>query len=305
MPPPPSPDDLGTCQIRNATAADLPRVAQIWYEGVGGGQPAAPALRGVPSLYAHELDAGELSVLEEDGQVVAFASVVHRGGIAFLADLFVAAAARSRGHGQRLLRASLPRDDRTCCTVSSNDPRALPLYIRSGLRPRWPLVQLRLPAPTMERLGAGLVRVVEAELDDPWLGRWDTALGGRDRPRDRRYWAARRGGVPLWCRRQAQTVGYAIVQTVSDDVLDRADVVTVGPMGVRDGRDAVECVAAVVEWARGRGRPIRISLLGPHPALAPLLRAGARIASVETFCANADAPFVDPLCYVPSGGDLF
>jgi hypothetical protein len=76
-------------------------------------------------------------------------------------------------------------------------------------------------------------------------------------------------------------------------------------IGVRAPTDAVACVLAAVEWARRHGRAVRISLAGPHPALAPLLAAGFRVAELETFCLSAEAPFFDARCYLPSGSDLF
>src|SRR3712207_6316308 len=104
--------------IRPATAADLPAVGAIWYESEREDDPTAPLLLGVPSLYGHELATRELNVAERDGGVVGFAAVVERGGIAFLADLFVRASEHSSGVGRRLLDHLLPRDGRTRCTIA-------------------------------------------------------------------------------------------------------------------------------------------------------------------------------------------
>jgi hypothetical protein len=60
-----------------------------------------------------------------------------------------------------------------------------------------------------------------------------------------------------------------------------------------------------VRWARERAEVLRISVTGPHPALAPLLTAGFKIVEVETFCSNGSAAFLDIERYIPSGGDLF
>lgn len=222
--------------IRPATAADLAHVAAIWYEAAVGDEPDPPPLRTVPSLYVHELETRELFVLERAGQVVAFAALINRGPIAFLADLFVTTAQRSAGLGQRLLRHVLPRDGRTCCTVSSNDPRALPLYARSGMRPCWPHVQLRADLTQLGALPGEDVEVVEAPGDDPELVRWDAEIGGRRRPEDHAYWVRRRGGVPLWFARRGEVVGYGMAQTRSDDLLRYPDAVTLGPIGTRRGR---------------------------------------------------------------------
>src|SRR5689334_22402130 len=117
--------------IRPAVNADLPAIAAIWYQAATEGEANPPPLSGVPSLYLHEIDTQELVVLEHGRAVIAYAAVINRGPIAFLADLFVQSAYRSAGFGRRLLDAVLPKDGRVCCTVASNDPRALPLYVRS------------------------------------------------------------------------------------------------------------------------------------------------------------------------------
>jgi GNAT superfamily N-acetyltransferase len=277
--------------IRGATNADLPRIAAIWYQAATAGEANPPPPRGVPSLYLHELDTQELVVLERAGAVVAYAAVINRGAIAFLADLFVDSGYRSVGFGRRLLQTVLPTDGRVCCTVASNDPRALPLYVRSGMRPCWPHVHLRAETAKLGPLPAVDVDTLEADPDDADWVRWDTEISGRPRPEDRKYWIGRRRGVPLWFRRAGRTVGYGMAQRLSDDSVWYPD--------------AVDCVLAAVHWARSRAQIVRISLTGPHPAIAPLLSAGLRIVEVETFCSNTSEPFVDSQRYVSSGGDLF
>jgi hypothetical protein len=253
----------------------------------------------------HELETRELFVLELGGQVVAFAAVINRGAIAFLADLFVSEAHRSTGLGQRLLRRVLPDDGRVCCTMSSNDPRALPLYVRSGMRPRWPSLQLRAELSRLGALPPGEIEVVQARTDDPEFVRWDAGISGRPRPEDLAYWMRRRAGVPLWFKRRGEIVGYGIAQTLSDDLLEYPDAVSLGPIGTRAREDAAACVLAVVAWARERAAMARISVTGPHPAIGALLAAGFRIAELETFCLSSDDAFVDVQRYIPSGGDLF
>ena len=291
--------------IRGATNADLPRIAAIWYQAATEGKTNPPPLRGVPSLYLHELDTHELVVQERDDTVIAYAAIINRGAIAFLADLFVDSAYRSAGFGRRLLEAVLPRDGRVCCTVASNDPRALPLYVRSGMRPCWPHVHLRAETTKLGRLPTVGVETLEADPDDSDWVRWDTEISGRPRPEDRNYWIGRRRGVPLWFRRAGRVLGYGMAQRLSDDSVWYPDALTLGPIGALEREHAVDCVLAAVHWARSRAQMVRISLTGPHPAIAPLLKAGFRIVEVETFCSNTSEPFVDSQRYVSSGGDLF
>jgi GNAT superfamily N-acetyltransferase len=290
-------------RCRHATAGDLRRVAEIWYEAAIDG-PNPPALTYVPSLYEHQLETNELFVLERGHDILAFAALLNRDTIAFLADLFVDGGQRSAGLGRRLLEHVLPTDGRTRWTVSSNDPRALPLYIRFGMLPRWPYVVLRADLPALRPLGSNDVEVIRASVDDIDFARSDAELSGRNRPVDLAYWVQRRGGVPMWFVRGQRVVGYGLAQTRSDDVLRQPDTITLGPMGALARADSVACVLAAVAWARDNGAAARISLLGPHPALPVLLEVGFRIAGAETFCSSAP-PVVDAERYVPSGGDLF
>ncbi len=298
---------MNTNHIRHAVEADLALVAAVWQDAsLGGRQPASPPLAEIPSLYVHELATNELFVLERDGRVVAFAAVINRGGVAFLADLFVATAHQSMGLGQALLREVLPEDDRVRCTVSSTDPRALPLYVRSGMRPHVPYLNLRAELGLLRGLDASGIEVVEAAADDgEWL-RWDAEIGGRARPEDHAYWIAQRGGVPLWFVRGGRTVGYGMAQTRTDGLFGLPpDVMTLGPIGARERGDAADCALAAVSWARRRATQARMAVVGPHPALTALLESGFRIVEVETFCLSSSEAFVDVQRYVPSGGDLF
>jgi GNAT superfamily N-acetyltransferase len=291
--------------IRPATAGHLAVVADIFYESQLDDNRHGLPRCGVPSLYQYELETGELYVAERASEGVAFAGLIQRGGVAFLADLFVRAPHRSSGIGARLLRQILPCDGRPCCTLSSGDPRALALYTRSGMLPRWPHFQL---GATLRDLGPwpdSPVQVVEAAVGDPELVRWDTEISGRCRPGDHRYWVERRGGTPLWFVLHGERVGYGYAQTYSDDLLRDPDTITLGPIGTRAATHATACVGAAVSWASARGATARIAIPGLHPALSPLLNVGFKITEVETFCSTVDDCFADVGCYVSSGSDLF
>jgi hypothetical protein len=224
--------------------------------------------------------------------------------VTFLADTFVLPGRQSSGLGSQLLRRVLPREGPLRCTISSGDPRAQALYIRWGMRPRWPLFQL-LADPDRLRLDPpDDLAVVEARPGDPELVARDAEIGGRARPEDHAYWVARRGGIPLWFERRGERVGYGYAQTVSDDLPWLPDTLTLGPVGAGTAEDAQACLFAALGWARGRAPLARLAIPAPSPALAPLIEAGARIVYADVFCLSDGPEPADFRRYVPSGSDL-
>ncbi len=290
--------------FRLAREDDLPQAYDIFYENeVGETSGPSPLDAGLMPYLRHVLGTGTMYVAERDDGVAAFAGSIARGDVRYLTDLFVRPRAQSAGLGQTLLRHVLPADGRVHYTCSSTDPRALALYIRSGMQPQWPHLNLRLNRP-LGGLPVADVETVEARADDPALARWDTEIGGRPRPEEHEYWTREQHGVPLWFRRRGDTVGYGYAR-LGGGTLYYPQACTVGPIGARTPEDAAACVAAAVGWASRRAEVLRIDLPGPHPALAPLLAAGFRIVYVETFLSTAPVSFFDARRYVASGSSLF
>ena len=118
------------------------------------------------------------------------------------------------------------------------------------------------------------------------------------------FWAREQRAVPLWFRRQGTVVGYGYVRLGAGTIYS-PQACTLGPIGARTPDDAGACVLAAVAWARPRATVLLIDVPGPHPGLAALLDARFRITYVETFMAVAHTPFLDPRCYVASGGTFF
>jgi ribosomal protein S18 acetylase RimI-like enzyme len=289
--------------IRPATAGDLPALYDIWYASEVGDDPHPP--RGPWPWLAHELTTGALLLAERDGATIGFAATITRDTITFLSDCFVRADVQSGGVGRRLLQQLHPGNDRTFCTVSSNDPRAQALYIRAGMRPRWPNFILDAETHRVGTMPAGNVEVIAARAGDPALVAWDAAIGGRRRPQEHAYLVAQHQAVPLWFARGGQVIGYGYAQLFSPELLWRTNTLRLGPIGARSEQDARDCVSAAVEWARPRAPAINISVPGAHAALAALLEARFQISYVEIFLSSSDQPFFDAGCYIPSGGTFF
>lgn len=291
--------------IRPARRDDLPHVYDIWAEAEGGGLPRAPADGPLVALFAHELATGTMNVAEERGKILGFAAVIRRSGIAFVSEFYVRERVRSSSIGKRLLEATLAGDRSVRCTLSSGDPRALSLYLKLGMAPRWPNFVLLAEVDRLTALPPSDAEVRPANLADGLFQEWDAEISGRSRPEDHAYWLRENRAEPAWFLRDGGLVGYGFLQMRSDDFHHNAGALSIGPLGARTRDDAVACVLAAVRWAAARGVILRIGVPGPHPALRPLLEAGFRILYTETFMDSAFDSFVDVQRYVPSGSTLF
>jgi ribosomal protein S18 acetylase RimI-like enzyme len=290
--------------VRPATADDLPALYDIWYRSEVD-DDASPPARGPWPWLAHELATGELLLAERAGVPIGFAATITRGEFSFLSDCFVRADMQSSGVGRRLLQRLIRDDGRIYFTVSSSDPRAQALYIRAGMRPRWPNFILEAESSSVLAMSAGRVEVAEGHAGDAALIEWDAAIGGRRRPEEHGYLAAHHQAIPLWFLRSGQPIGYGYAQLFSPELLWRPDTLRLGPIGARNERDALACVSAAVGWAKSRAPTIHISVPGPHGALAALLEAHFRINYVEIFLSSSEWPLFDARCYIPSGGTFY
>jgi hypothetical protein len=295
--------------IRAAKASDLAAVYDVWYRtDVLTEDATTPPEKGpVPAYLRHVLDTGTLVVGERNGDIVGFAGAVTRGSIAFLTDLFVDPSHQSSSLGKRLLATALPGGDGMVhCTLSSSDPRAQALYIRSGMAPDWPYFGLRLDVGSSYARGQapqGVEVSLAAEGDEAELVRLDAERSGRYRPQEHSFWMQQEQAVPLWFRRESRLIGYGYVRLGAGTIWHPRSC-AIGPLGASTPEEATDCVLAAVEWAAERAPVVRLGVPGPHRSLALLLERGFHITYVDTFVSSASAPFFDPRCYIPSGGDL-
>jgi hypothetical protein len=227
-----------------------------------------------------------------DGEVVAYGAVVDAGTAVHLADLFVRPERLGQGIGRPLLgRLFEGVTNRT--TYASDDPRALPLYARAGMSPRW--VSLYLDGATSAiEAGGGL----EVEDGDPArLAELERAWTGAFRPVDHAFWAQQAGSDPFTVSDASGLValGYGRARQVSEmRALDR--------LIVRPDADVVPVALAALKRA-GRGGVVRAVVPGPSPLLQALLGRGFRIADRDQYMATSDG-LVDPLHALPNPGML-
>jgi GNAT superfamily N-acetyltransferase len=285
--------------LRPATTADLAILADITIDSAFDGKPPD----GFATAYLdHELATGAGIVAAEDGRPVGFGILLTRGDISNLAELFVRRGTQSRGVGAailaRLFEGARPRR----FTVASSDPRALALYARHGMVPRWPDWDLRAEAKALD-LPAGDVATVEAAWGDAAWADWDRRCAGRPRVSEHGYLRDACAGVPLLFRKGGATVGYACVRTAGH--IGAGDSAVIGPLGARDTGVAPAVALAAARWAAERRAIVLIDLPGPHAACASLIRAGFRIDGQGTYMSNMPTDFMDPACYAPIGAEFF
>src|SRR5437764_7015116 len=217
--------------FRPAHDADLRAMYEVFYQNEALDNPHSPPPGDTPPYMQHVLQTGTMYVAEQDGQVLAFAGAITRGNITFLTDLFVRPAQQSGQLGKTLLHAVLPQDNLVHCTSSSSDPRALALYIRAGMRPQWPHFALRLEKLARAWPVPSGIEIVEADPADPALLQWDAQVSGRLRPADHLFWVREERAVPLWFRRQGQTICYSYIR-LGAGTLWYPHACTLGPLAV-------------------------------------------------------------------------
>ncbi|WP_329250255.1 GNAT family N-acetyltransferase [Actinoallomurus sp. NBC_01490] len=243
--------------VRGAADGDLRAIAEIALAN-DDGDGADP--RYVAHLRAH----GRFLVAATDETVGGYCAVRHLGGLTLLCDLFVDPARHGGGTGRRLLDAAFDADGERS-TFASRDPRAMSLYVRYGMVPRWPLLYLEgttsFDGPAGGGVRAEAVSVAVAAAAE-------RELNGRDRSADYAFWAATPGSTGLLVR--------------DGDAVAAAGIA--GPdrlfhLVTADGADPVATLrAALATFTAAR---VRLCLPGPHPALPLLLDARWRIEDAD------------------------
>jgi GNAT superfamily N-acetyltransferase len=254
------------------------------------GVPRAPYVDHLLTRPGLRLVVGEL-----DGIVAGMAGSIEVGGPErrFLTDLYVDPARQSRGLGTALLREAMAGATERM-TFSSSDPRALGGYIRSGMRPWWPLLYLELEAGRLGPHDAG-VEIMPSDVAE--TAERSRAWTGLDRSSDFAFYERlpESAGFIVLLDGEPAAVGWARKELHAPGRwLDHA---TFAPRA-----DPVRAAFAVLRAAAGTER-LGAAVPGPHPAVAALLDGGGRIDGTDTFCAT-DRDLLDPGSIFPSPGTL-
>lgn len=288
--------------LRDATFDDVPAIARV---AAACDEPIeTPGVPGSP--YAeHLLARGKVIVAESDGVVVGYAAAVPVGAWRHVTDLFVHPAARDRGWGRALLAAVL-EGQTAATTFASNDVRAIPIYVRAGMRALWPSLYLegraaRLDATELRVSPVTAAEAAAAELD----------ITGMDRAADHAYWGTRRGAVPFVVLDDDAVVGVGcavhrrgrpgrwLPHLAIAPHADAARVATAAVHATARAGPIAEVGAGAAHTPPGAAaHPTSLCVPGPHPVLPILLEAGFRVVDRDIFLATGGA-FVDPERLLP------
>jgi GNAT superfamily N-acetyltransferase len=227
--------------------------------------------------------------------VAGYGAVRRIGGATMLCDLFVDPERHGAGTGKLLLGALLAGAGERF-TFASKDPRAMPLYARHGMAPRWPLLYLSgLPGAGAARAGAtggratgGRARAEEVSAAE--AAAEELRLTGHDRAADYAFWAGTPSGAAVVVRDAGITIAAGTIRAgLGTAATTAAATAQVCHLATAPGRDPVAALAAVLAFLSPRLSPrptprlapraalVRLCLPGPHPALGALLDAGWRI----------------------------
>lgn len=275
--------------IRPATFDDIPSIRAILASHGNDG----PVVYGdiVGPYLRHLIDHGRTLVSVARDEIVGFAATVDTGRGHHLADLFVRIDRLGQGIGRPLLDAVFEGATERS-TFASDDPRALPLYVRAGMTPLWPslylegiVANLGKPARGMTTEPATAARIAATE----------RAWTGQDRLADHGLWASQVDAEPFLVADAGEVVaaGHARARQASAvRVLDR--------LVVHPDADPVAATFAAIHRA-ARGGPVFVCVQGPSPVLRPLLEAGFRIADRDTYLASRP-DLIDPARLIPDPG---
>ena len=225
--------------------------------------------------------------VSEGGAPMGFGGIVVRSGVTRLADLFIDPAYQGQGVGTALLRELL-RDATVMTTSASADPRALPLYVRAGMRPLWPF-HFMLGDP--RRVDAPSSVVVEAA-DRGELVEIDRAATGFDRATDHEYYEVGCRAQPLRLVSGGRAMGFAYLEPPQPWAPNRWILLT---LAVVPGFDSADSLRGALAYAGAQGADrLFTAVPGPNPVLGSLLEAGFVIAEQDMFMATS-VDLVDPV----------
>ena len=279
--------------LRPATEDDLPAIRAIL---AAHGNDGAILFGDIVGPYVrHLLTFGRARVAVEDGEIVGFGAAIDTGRAVHLADLFVRPDRLGMGIGRPLL-AEVFGDAERRTTFASDDPRALPIYVRAGMLPLWASLYIEGPARLLpEPPPAISFRPMDAVALNEQERQWT----GHDRAADWAHWTTQAGADNF-----AVVDGGAVVAIGTARTRQASPVRALSRLVVHPdtGVDPVPPTLAALRRAGGNG-PVLAAVQGPSPVVRPLLEAGLRVVDRDQFMAS-EPDLIDPARLIPNSGML-
>jgi GNAT superfamily N-acetyltransferase len=277
--------------IRAATPDDIPAIRSIL--AAHGNDGPVRTVDIVGPYVAHLVGHHRAMVSESDDGIVAFGAAVDAGIAVHLADLFVRPDLLGRGIGRPLL-AAVFGDAWRRTTFASDDPRALPIYVRAGMAPQWVCLYVEGASSALPAAPAGMELTAAGPAE---LAALELAWTGVDRSVDHAFWASQAAADSFLVanRGEVAAIAHARARQVSAvRVIDR--------LVVRPGSDPIAPTLAALRRA-GRGDAVMTVLMGPSPVLRALLDLGFQIAERDQYMAS-EPGIIDPARLIPNPGML-
>lgn len=267
--------------VRMAAAADARGIAEVTLRT---GQPV-PDSGADPAYLDLLLRTGSVAVAEDDAGVVAGWGAVRPARLgSLLTDLFVHPERQGEGVGRAILDLLWPPDEgpEPRYTFSSQHPHALPLYIRAGLVPSWPLCYLEGAPDRDAGRGVEVLAVTGGEAAEAEA----LLIGGPPRTADYDVWCSGDGaGVVV------QAAGGVVVAAGAMRTAALAHLVCRA-----DAEPARIVLAVLAQFASDR---VALCLPGRHPALHQLVNSGFHITDVDVAMATDGVDLPTGWIYAP------
>ncbi len=282
-----------TVDIRVASEDDLPAIRAIL--AAHGNDGAIVNADIVGPYLRHLMTRGRARVAVEGEDVIGFGATIDTGPAVHLADLFVRKERLGQGIGRPLLAESFGDAERRT-TFASDDPRALPIYVRAGMRPWWASLYVEGPA---ERIPPAPPALTTRPATADELATIETGWTGHDRLADWRHWTTQAGADNFTVLDGGDLVAIATARVRQASPVRVLNRLVVHPDA---GVDPVPVTLAAIARS-GQSGIVLSCIQGPSPVLRPLLDLGFRIADRDQFLAS-EPGLVDPARLIPNPGML-
>jgi GNAT superfamily N-acetyltransferase len=285
-----------TITYRPGTVADVPAAAELFSEAVldlgrrNGLAFPPPSAPGIEPWYRHLAMTGVFEVATDETGLVAFASGIVRDGVFFLSMFWTRPARQRQGVGRPLL-ARVWNEARlagahTFAVWSSIDFAAIGTYLRTGMRPLFPILTFGGVPKTPLAIDAEL-----APLEATAAGELDRVVRGTARLGDHTFLLREKRAAHL-VRREGRTLGYFYAHEGR-----------VGPVAWIEG-EGRRVLGAAIATTRASSEKITLAIPGANVvALDVVLELGLVIESTAHFLTTRPFGALDR--YVPSGPALF